>query len=263
MALKPKKPPRAPAYEAPAVQKAFELLAMVADSAEGLGVSKLSTALGYSKGTIHGIVQALLKAGVLDQSPPRKKLFLGPAIVELAFKSRSYRRIIQQAQPLLDQLRDRVGQTVFLGMLSRSRVMIIAAAEASNPLKISSPPGTSLPVLAGALGKMFLSQFDDKKALQLIRSYGLTRYTQRSITDGQAYLKELARVRREGYAVDDEEYLPGVRAVALSIGNHRGLSLALWAVGFAGSMDRQRMPGIVREVQETAEKLKALLHNGH
>jgi len=263
MALKPEKPPRAPAYEAPAVQKAFELLAMVADSAEGLGVSELSTALGYSKGTIHGIVQALLKVGVLDQSPQRKKLFLGPAIVELAFKSRSYRRTIQQAQPLLDQLRDRVGQTVFLGMLSRSRVMIIAAAEASNPLKISSPPGTSLPVLAGALGKMFLSQFDDKKALQLISRCGLTRYTQKSITDGQAYLKELARVRREGYAVDDEEYLPGVRAVALSLGNHRGLSLALWAVGFAGSMDRQAMPGIVREVLETAEKLKASLQNGH
>ena len=58
MALKPEKPPRSPAYEAPAVQKAFELLAMVADSAEGLGVSELSTALGYSKGTIHGHVQA-------------------------------------------------------------------------------------------------------------------------------------------------------------------------------------------------------------
>jgi DNA-binding IclR family transcriptional regulator len=119
MAPKPVKPPRAPGYEAPAVQKAFELLGMVADSAEGLGISELSSALGYSKGTIHGIVQALLKAGVLDQGPQRKKLFLGPTIVELAFKSRSYQRTIRQAQPLLDQLRDRVGQTVFLGMLSR------------------------------------------------------------------------------------------------------------------------------------------------
>ena len=82
MALKPETPARAPGYEAPAVQKAFELLGMVADSAEGLGISELSSALGYSKGTIHGIVQALLKAGVLDQSTQRKKLFLGPAIVE-------------------------------------------------------------------------------------------------------------------------------------------------------------------------------------
>jgi len=111
------------------------------------------------------------------------------------------------------------------------------------------------------LGKVFLAQLDDEEALQLIRSYGLARYTQKSITDGQAYLQELARVRREGYAVDDEEYLPGVRAVALNLGHHRGLSLALWAVGFAGSMDRQHMPGIVREVLETAEKLKASLHN--
>jgi DNA-binding IclR family transcriptional regulator len=261
MAPKTEKPQRAPGYEAPAVQKAFELLGIVADSAEGVGISELSTALGYSKGTIHGIVQALLKAGVLDQSPHRKKLFLGPAIVELAFKSRSYHRTIRQAQPLLDRLRDRVGQTVFLGMLSRSRVMIIAAAEASNPLKISSPAGTSLPVLAGALGKVFLAQLDDEEALQLIRSYGLARYTQKSITDGQAYLQELARVRREGYAVDDEEYLPGVRAVALSLGHHRGLSLALWVVGFAEAMDHQHMPGIVQEVLETAEKLKASLHN--
>lgn len=235
---------------------------MIADSTEGLGISDLSTALGYSKGTIHGIVQALLKVGVLDQSPHRKKLFLGPTLVELAFKSRSYQKTIRQAQPLLDQLRDKVGETVFLGVMSRSQVIIIAAAEASNPLKISSPPGTSVPVLAGALGKVFLAQLDDEKALELIRSHGLARYTPKTITDEQAYLQELSRVRNEGYAVDNEEYLPGVRAVALSLGHHRGLPLALWVVGFAGSMDPQRMPGIIREILETAEKIQTSLQNG-
>ena len=122
MALKPEKPPRAPAYEAPAVQKAFELLAMVADSAEGLGVSELSTALGYSKGTIHGLVQALLGgvrvhpvlSGHLDQRPHDQEVL---EIPERAPRERHGTLQAQLGCQRLSEMRQRngeVGQPVHL-----------------------------------------------------------------------------------------------------------------------------------------------------
>ena len=153
--------------------------------------------------------------------------------------------MVEQAQPYLDRLRDHIGETVFLGVLSRTRGIIMATAESTKPLKISSPPGVSIPLMAGAVGKVFLARLSNQDALALIEDKGLPTFTPRSIVDPDAYLEELSRVRQQGYAVDDEEYLPGVKAVAAGLGNHRGLPLAVWVVGFAGAMDDAVMPRII------------------
>jgi DNA-binding IclR family transcriptional regulator len=123
------------------------------------------------------MIQALLQAGALDQGLQRKGFFLGPAVVELAFRNWNYFRVVEYAQPILSQLRDRIGETVFLGVLSRSRGLIMATAEAAKPLKISSPPGTSIPLLAGAVGKVFLALHSRAQVLKIIREHGLTRFT--------------------------------------------------------------------------------------
>ena len=246
-------------YQAPAVQKAFQLLRVMAESRKELGLSELAQKLGFSKSTTHGLIRALLKVQAIDQSPERKTFFLGPAIVDLAFGSWNYLRVCEQAQPSLEELRDQTGETVFLGVLSRSRGIIMATAEATKPLKISSPPGTSIPLLAGAVGKVFLARLDDEKVTRLIREDGLPAFTPKSIVKKEEYLAELACVRKQGYALDNEEYLPGVKAVAVSLGNQRGLPLAIWVVGFAGSMGDDALPEITRRTLETAAKLKSVL----
>jgi DNA-binding IclR family transcriptional regulator len=246
-------------YHAPAVQKAFQLLRIVAESRKELGLSELAQKLGFSKSTTHGLIRALLKVEAIDQSPERKTFFLGPAVVDLALGSWNYLRVSEQAQPSLEELRDLTGETVFLGVLSRNRGIIMATAEATKPLKISSPPGTSIPMLAGAVGKVFLARMEDEQVIRIIRDQGLPAFTSRSIAKEKDYLSELANVREQGYAIDNEEYLPGVKAVAVSLGNQRGLPLAIWVVGFAGSMGDDVLPEIARRILETAEKLKAVL----
>jgi DNA-binding IclR family transcriptional regulator len=246
-------------YQAPAVRKAFQLLKVVAGSRKELGISELAKRLGFSKSTTHGLIHALLRAGALDQSPRRKKFFLGPAIIDLAFKSRNYIRVGEQAKPILNALRDRISETVFLGMLSSSQGIIIATAEAKQPLNISSPPGTSIPLLAGAVGKVLLSQYSDRQATQIIRELGLVQYTPQSIVNEAEYLRELGKVRQQGYALDNEEYMQGIKAVAVSLGNYRGLPLAIWTVGFAGSMGDDVMQKIIQETLNTAKNLQSVL----
>ena len=248
-------------YQAPAVQKAFQILSMVAESKKGLGLSELAQTLEFSKSTTHGLIQALVKTGSLEEDPHKRKYYLGPTLVELAFRSWNYLRVTERSQPLLEELRDRIGETVFLGVLSKSRGIIVATADALKPLKISSPPGTSIPLLAGAVGKAFLAGLSDDEAIRIIETAGLNKYTKKTITAPESYLKELRRVRKQGYAVDDEEYLPGVRAVAVSLGNQRGLPLAIWVVGFADAINAQTLSGIVAYTLKTANKLKALLDN--
>ncbi len=250
-------------YRAPAVLKAFELLKVVAEAPGELRLSELARELSFSKSTTHGLIQALLQAEALDYSPEKKKFFLGHTIADLAIKNWNYFKINKQAQPELNDLRDRIDETVFLGALSGSEAIIMTSAEAGKPLKISSPPGTAIPGLAGAAGKVFLSNSDNEQALKILNKYGLTRFTPKSIIDKHEYLQELDRVRKQGYAIDKEEYLPGVNAVAVSLGSHFGLPLAIWVVGFAGSMDHDRMTSIIHATLDTATKLKEAINNGH
>lgn len=248
-------------YQAPAVQKAFDILRKVAAAPNRLGLSELAAELGYSKSTTHGLVHALLREGALAQNSHGKKLAIGPLIVDLAFKGWNYLKISRLAQPLLDELRDRIGETVFMGVLhqGKAKALIMATAEAAKPLKISSPPGTSLSLFAGAVGKVFMSGVSDEMALEMIGEKGLPGFTERSITRIPDYLSELARVRAQGYAVDNEEYLPGVKAVAVGVGNTQGLPMALWVVGFASAMDALDVKAIVAAMLETVEKLNHML----
>ena len=246
-------------YQAPAVQRAFHLLKLVAESPAEQSLSSLARNMGCSKSTTHGLIQSLLNVGALEQGSLRKKYFLGPAIVELAFQNRNYFQIGDKARPILEALRDQIGETVFLGVMGRSRGIVVATAESQKSLKLSAPPGTSISLRAGALGKVYLASLPQNQAVQFIQERELTRYTEKTITDKSDYLAEIDQVRQNGYAVDDEEFLPGVKAIATGVGNHRGLPLALWVVGFAGAMENGVLPKIIRCIQQAAHDLQKIM----
>jgi len=246
-------------YQAPAVQRAFQMLKSVAESPAEQSLSDLARNLGWSKSTTHGLIQSLLNVGALEQGPAGKKFVLGPAVVDLAFHNGNYFQIGNKARPILEALRDQIGETVFLGVLGRSRGIIVATAESKKSLKISAPPGTSISLLAGALGKVYLASLPKDQAVKFIQERELPRYTDKTMTDKSDFISEISKVRQDGYAVDDEEYLPGVRAVAVSVGNRRGLQLALWVVGFAGAMGNTMLPNIIQQIQKAAQSLQKVM----
>ena len=93
------------------------------------------------------------------------------------------------------------------------------------------------------MGKVFLARQRDDQALKIIREHGLPQFTQRSIVNTEDYLAELDQVRRQGYAVDEEEYLPGVKAVAVAVGNQRGLAPGDLGGRFRGFDGQKRCSG--------------------
>ncbi len=246
-------------YQAPAVQKAFLVLKTVADSQEGIGISKISKALGYSKSTTHGIIQALLKVGALDQSPYQKKLYIGTSFVEMALKNNGHYKIAQKIKPILDNLRNSIDQTVFLGILNQNKCTILATAKASDALAISASPGSRIPLLAGAVGKVFLASLKREAALKILRREGLKQFTPHSITDETVYMNELPLVRKNGYALDNREYLEGVRAVAVNPGTWRDMPLVLWVVGFVTVMTDRSLPSVIEQILSASEQASRLL----
>ena len=242
-------------YQAPAVQKAFLLLNTVAEAREGMRLTEISKGLGFSKGTTHGLIQALLKVGALYQSPFQKKVFLGASFVNLAIKSGHYYAITEQAQPLIEALCTAIGHTVFLGVLNESGITVIATAKASNSLAISSSPGSKVPFIAGAVSKAFLASLSNADAMDIVRAKGLKKFTPLSIVDENAYLE-----RRNGYAADDGEYIAGVKSIAMSLNKFRNLPLLMWVVGFSSVMPEEKTPEIVQQMAVIRKKVKLILN---
>ncbi len=247
-------------YSAPSVKKAFKILQLIADSATSLGVSDLARRLKIGKSTVHGITSALEEFGVLVRDPIHKKYALGYTLLELSRRSYSKMGFRDVARVPMERLMEKMGETVFLGIVNGDHVTILDVVESHNELKITSPPGTRLPLIAGATGKVFLSQFEEKKANEIVQKLGLVRYTSRSVVDPKEFLREVAEVRRKGYAVDDEEYLLGVRAVASAIRTLSPPPAAIWLVGFTSSLNDQKMEKVIVEIRKTAQEISRAMN---
>jgi DNA-binding IclR family transcriptional regulator len=92
----------------------------------------------------------------------------------------------------------------------------------------------------------------DEQAVKIVQSKGLPRFTDNSIVDMDMYFNELRQVKDKGYAVDDEEYIMGVRAVASPLIGLGQLRSAIWAVGFKASLDEKKMQVLTVETHKAA-----------
>jgi DNA-binding IclR family transcriptional regulator len=243
-------------YSAPSVKKAFRILNAISDASNGLGISDLSKKLKIGKSTVHGITTALEEIGVLVRDPLYKRYTVGYSLLELCRTAYAKIELKDLARKPMEKLMEKVGETVFLGALNGDHVTIVDMVESRNEMKITSPPGTRLPLLAGATGRVLLSQIEKEKAKEMIQKKGLVRYTPKTVIDQRQFLREIERVKEQGYAVDDEEYIPGVRAVAAPLLSASSSPAALWVVGFTSTLDDQKMKMVIQEIQETVHAVK-------
>ncbi len=239
-------------YQAPSVKKAFQLLALISDADQGLGISELAKRMGISKGTVHGITAALEEMGVIDRDPITKRYSLGYTMVELGRKGLSRIPLREAARRHIEVLMEETGETIFLGIRKDDYILILDVVESNKDLKITSPSGTKIPLSAGATGKLFLAYMEERNSLRYLEASGLPKYTKNSVTDLEEYLQEIKEVRERGFATDDEEYLQGVRAVAALIKTEAPILAAIWVVGFSSSLTNEKMTYVVERALAAA-----------
>ena len=242
-------------YSAPSVKKAFAILSAISSSKEGLGVSELAKGLKMAKSTVHGMTSALEELGAVMRDPLTKKYKLGFTLLEIGRSTYSQIDLKTSARPVIEELMEKTQTSVFLGILNWDHVTVLDIVESRQDLKITAPVGTTMPLFAGAVGKVFLASMDEDQAAKIVESKGLPQFTKNSIVDSNLYHQELRQVRQKGYAVDDEEYILGVRAVASPIKGLGQLKSAIWVVGFKASLDEERMQTLITETQKAARKI--------
>jgi IclR family transcriptional regulator, KDG regulon repressor len=238
-------------YKAPIARQVVELIRLMVGEHRPLGVSEIARKLSLHKSTAFGLLKGLTEIGYIDKDDDKRYL-MGDKLFELVSMISQRADVTIIARPYMERLADEIKETVFLGMQEDDGVVIFEVVHARSFLRLSSPAGARLPLTAGAPGKVILSALPDEYIIDLIRKKGLRQSTEQSITETNRFLAEIASVRELGYGLDLEEYLTGVRAVAVPVKAGNSLLAVLWVAGFSQSLTDSQLPRVIEHVIDAA-----------
>lgn len=239
-----------------AIEKGFRILGLLAEQKRPLGTSEISDSLGLHKGTVFNILHTLVALRVLQKE--EGKFFFGARFYLLARATEEETNLISKIHPYLVKISEQTNLSAFLGMRAGLKAVILDKSESTQDLRISAPIGSRIPLLAGAHGKAFLAQLPDSHIRDVISKEQLQAYTPYSCVSKEVYLEQIEKVRREGVSLDHQEYMEGVRALAVPLNiNRKDLQLAVWAVGLNGQIKENttedlalRLKGIAKEIED-------------
>ncbi len=235
-----------------AVDHALLLLSCYTDKEE-MGVTELSQRMGLHKNNVFRILATLEFRGYIEQNPKTEGYRLGPKIFELGLIFKYQMGLIKHARPVMEKLRDRFNETVYLGVLRNIYSIYIDNVETTHTIRVVSRVGVQIPAYATAIGKAQLAFLPPDELEELFKDKKLKQYTPNTITDVNELMEHLKEVAEKGYAVDNEEFQEDVKCVAAPIRDYTkyvvaGLSIS--APSFR--MTEDRMGEMIEAVKEAA-----------
>lgn len=242
-----------------ALLRAFTVLEVMADAARSLSYAELSAACGLPESTVRRVVATFAHNGyVLVENDDR--LILGPRLIHLG--ATASLQLNRWAQPHLERLVRETGVTASIAVLDSDEVVYLGQVVSGHTLGTFADVGRRVTPHSTAVGKALLSQLTDDRVRATLRRSGMPARTDRTITDLDAFMAQLAVVRRQRYAFDDGEQDVGVRCVAVPVLQApRNLSMSLSAPESRMSITDALgfLPALERTAAEFSDALRSAL----
>jgi IclR family transcriptional regulator, acetate operon repressor len=200
------------------IERAFDLLEMLADAGGAMGLSELASNSGLPLPTVHRLMRTLVNRGYVRQEASRRYT-LGSRLIRLG--ETSSRMLGTSLRPFLAQLVRVTGETANLAMLDGDEVVYIAQVPSPHQMRMFTEPGRRVRVHCTAVGKALLAQLPSGEARAMLDREGMPAFTPTTITDPGLLLAHLEVIRKQGYAVDEGEQEVGVRCFAVAVPDRR------------------------------------------
>jgi DNA-binding IclR family transcriptional regulator len=234
----------------------FALLELIAAKDALVTLQSLVADTGIPKPTMHRMLQQLEGAGLLVRQSDGRHYGTAPRLRRLAENVLLNATYNGARHAVLKHLVDELGETCNITTLSGSEVVYLDRVETSEPLRFYLRPGSRVPIHCSASGKMILSQMTPAQRRKLLGHAPLRSYTAKTICDLDRLEEEFARIRRDGFALDDEEFLPGLVCVAVLVPAQDGrsnLAVAVQAPVMRLTVDKALQ--VLPALQRTAETI--------
>jgi IclR family transcriptional regulator, acetate operon repressor len=242
------------------VDRAMLLLEALGEDEEGYRLTDLAIRTGLSPSTAHRLLTTLEKRRFVafDQSDNMWHIGRQSFAIGSAFIRR--RNFVAPALPFLRRLRDLTHETANLGIVDDGEVIVLTQVESREIMRAITRVGGRVPMVTSGIGKAILATYADEEVVAIIQRHGMKRLTPKSVVRAGELRDALETVRRDGYSVDDQEFLMGLRCVAAVVYNDQAEALAGISVsGLASRVPQERVPELGRLVRDTARELTLAL----
>lgn len=251
---------RQPTQPIQSLSRGLALLTAVADAGRPLSLAELNESVPIDRSSVFRLANTLRMHGFLSQSPASKCYTLGPAIWQLSGQIRTASSLPEVARPHVVELAEQTGETAHLAIRQDDRAVFVDHELTEQAVGVSTRTGRAEPLHNTALGKALLADFDRKAIAQLLGRGPLPSHTARTTKSVAALASQCRQTRRQGFAVDDEEYHDGVRCIAAPIHDLHGSIVA--AIGIsapANRLPKRRFAQVASQVKLQAEQISRKL----
>lgn len=238
--------------------RALDLLEALADADE-LGVSEIAARTGLVPSTAHRLLGTLVARGYASQNPASGRYRLGYKLLELTGGVQDrLARLTSAARPHLQAIQHETGETTNLVVLEGRAVVYIESVSGTRSVRLHTEVGRSIPAHTSGAGKALLAWRDPADVAELLDGAPLVPSTPHTLTTLEALQEDLKRIRKRGYATDNEEHELGVACVATPILDDTGVPVA--AISVSGPTprmtDTSRLAGLLRgHAEQVANEL--------
>jgi DNA-binding IclR family transcriptional regulator len=238
-----------------AAETTFEIIQALKEL-DGAGVTELATHLDLPKSTVHNYLSTLHQEEYIVKSGSEYEV--GIKFLELGNYARDRMRIYEIAKPEIDSLADQTGELVNLLVEEHGKGVYIYQAAGQQSVRVDSSVGSRVYLHATAFGKAMLANYSPERVDRIIESHGLPQFTDRTSATRAELESDFETIRDQGYAIDDEERLSGLRCIGTEIKANDGRVLGGVSISgpvnrLNGSYLREELPDILLETANVIE----------
>jgi DNA-binding IclR family transcriptional regulator len=223
-------------YQLHSLDRAVAVLEMLGESDTALSLAEVCQRLRLHKSTAHRSLMVLERSALIERTP-ENRYRLGLKLYELGNRAVEQVDLRSRVHPYFRRLAAQVGETVHLSVLQKTSIVYLDKVEPNRRVCVSSKTN---PVYCTSMGKAMLAFQPPEVIDQIVSKIRFVRYTAKTLTSRDALLKALERVRRRGYAIDDQEIELGVRCIGAPIFDEKRNAIA--AVSVSGPASRITAP---------------------
>jgi IclR family KDG regulon transcriptional repressor len=238
--------------------RAFGILEEIAKHRDGIGLADLSKLVGLHNSTTFHLAKTMVSLGYIRQEKDSKRYRIGRPLFALAASALDEIEMVKVATPLLEDLSRETGETSHFAVRMGDTVVVIARTSGPGAFQLTDRVGMVRPAHCTALGKVILAALRSDQLERFLARIDLKPSTDKSITDTAVLLREIEAIRRSGVALDDGEFNPEVRCIAVPVTDFTGRFIG--AVGISGPIWRLSNPTLkprTKIVQAAAVQLSA------
>ncbi len=229
------------------------------DGERELTLATLAARSKLVKSSVYRILFTLERLGYVEKNGDGR-YSITSRMSRLAGPARPHSDLPSLAQPFMVELVRKFQETVNLGVLDGDEVLYIRVLESPHTFRLAAHAGIRSPLHSTALGKALLSNLPETELEKTLKRCNFQRCTRNTICDAQQFMRELTRVRRRGYAVDNMEDSEGARCLGAPIfdGDGRGVA-ALSISGPVSRVRRARDPEMTAALVTVCRQISKLL----